>query len=95
MNWYIRLDNTRIRSWKNLADAFINQYKYTMDIAFDRTSLSDLEKKDKESIWEYAQKWRDLTAQVHPPLLNKEIVTLFANMLRMPYYKHVMGSLAQ
>jgi hypothetical protein len=95
LNWYMILDNTRIRSWGNLVDAFIKQYKYNMDIAPDRTSLSNLEKKDKENIREYAQRWRDLAAQVHPPLLDKEMVTLFTNTLRAPYYEHVMGSSAQ
>ena len=66
-----------------------------MDITPDRTSLSNLEKKDKESIREYAQRWRDLAAQVHPPFLDKEMVTLFANTLRAPYYEHVMGCSAQ
>ena len=32
---------------------------------------------------------------MHPPLLDKEMVTLFANMLKASYYKNVMGSLAQ
>jgi hypothetical protein len=76
-------------------DAFVKQYKYNMDIASDRTSLSNLEKRDKEIIREYAQRWRDLAAQVHPPILDKEMVTLFANMLKDPYYEHVMGSSAQ
>ena len=95
LSWYMRLDNTRIHTWKDLVDAFIKQYKYNMDIAPDRTSLSNLEKRDKESIREYAQRWRDLAAQVHPPLLEKEMVTLFANMLKASYNKHVMGSSAQ
>jgi hypothetical protein len=89
----MRLDNTRIHTWKDLVDAFIKQYKYNMDIAPDRTSLSNLEKGDKESIREYAQRWRDL--QVHPPLLEKEMVALFANTLKASYYEHVMGSSAQ
>jgi len=36
-----------------------------------------------------------LAAQVHPPLREKEMVALFANMLKAPYYEHVMGSSAQ
>ncbi|XP_011046380.1 PREDICTED: uncharacterized protein LOC105141014 [Populus euphratica] len=95
LNWYMKLDNTRIRKWKDLVNAFIKQYKYNMDISPDRTSLSNLEKGDKESIREYAQRWRDLAAQVHPPLLDKEMVTLFANTLKAPYYEHVMGSSAK
>jgi hypothetical protein len=57
--------------------------------------LSNIEKKDKESIREYAQRWRESAAQVHPPLLDKEMVSLFAITLKAPYYKHVMGSSAQ
>ena len=78
-----------------MVDAFVKQYKYNMDIAPDRTSLSNIEKKDKKSIREYAQRWRESAAQVHPPLLDKEMVSLFANTLKAPYYKHVMGSSAQ
>ena len=57
--------------------------------------MSNLEKMNKESIREYAQRWRDLAAQVHPPFLDKEMVTLFANTLKAPYYEHVMGSSIQ
>jgi len=37
-------------------DAFVKQYKYNMGIALNRTNLSNLEKRDKESIREYAQR---------------------------------------
>jgi hypothetical protein len=47
LSWYMRLDNTRIHTWKDLVDAFIKEYKCNMDIAPDRTSLSNLEKGDK------------------------------------------------
>jgi hypothetical protein len=82
LNWYMRLDNTKIQKWKDLVDAFVKQYKYNMDIAPDRTSLSNLEKRDKENIREYAQRWRDLAAQIHPPLLDKEMVTLLSTHSR-------------
>ena len=95
LSWYMRLDNIIIRNWKDLVDAFVKQYKYNKDIAPDRTSLSNLEKKEKESIREYAQRWRDTAAQVHPPLLDREMVTLSANTLIAPYYEHVMGSSTQ
>jgi len=95
LSWYMRLDNTKIRRWKDLVEAFVKQYKYNMDIAPDRTSLSNLGKKDKESIREYAQRWQESAAQVHPPLLDKEMVILFADTLKAPYYEHVMGTSAQ
>jgi hypothetical protein len=49
----MRLDNTKIRRWKDFV-AFVKQYKYKMDIAPDKSSLSNLGKKDKESIREYS-----------------------------------------
>ena len=52
----MRLDNTRVHNWKDLVDAFVKQYKYNMDITPDKTSLSNLEKGEKESIREYAQR---------------------------------------
>jgi hypothetical protein len=55
LSWYMRLDNTKIRRWKDLVDEFVKQYKYNMGIAPDRTNLSNLEKEDKESIREYAR----------------------------------------
>ena len=76
-------------------DAFFKQYNYNMDIAPDRTSLSNLEKKNKESIRKYTQRWRESAAQVYPPLLDKEMVSLLANTLKASYYEHVMGSSAQ
>jgi hypothetical protein len=27
LSWYIRLDNMKIQTWKDLVDAFIKQYK--------------------------------------------------------------------
>jgi len=66
-----------------------------MNIPPDRTSLFNLEKNDKESIKEYALRWRDLAAQVHFLFLDKEMVTLFSNTFKASYYKHLMGSSAQ
>jgi len=65
-----------------------------MDIVRDRSSMAILEKGDKKIIWEYTQWWRDLATQVHPPLLDKEIVILFANTLKASYYEYVIGSSA-
>jgi len=39
---------------KRSGRCFHKQYKYNMDIAPDKTSLSNLEKRDKESMREYA-----------------------------------------
>nr|XP_034900655.1 LOW QUALITY PROTEIN: uncharacterized protein LOC118038417 [Populus alba] len=95
LSWYMRLDNVRIRKWTDLADAFLKQYKFNLEIAPDRTSLISMEKGSQESVRAYAQRWRDQAINVQPPLIETEMVTLFANTFRAPYYEHLMGSSAQ
>jgi hypothetical protein len=33
LNWYMRLDNAKIKSWKDLVEAFLKQYKFNLEIA--------------------------------------------------------------
>ncbi|KAK7316323.1 hypothetical protein VNO77_35276 [Canavalia gladiata] len=72
-SWYMHLERSHIRCWKDLADAFLKQYKYNIDMAPDRWELQSMSKKDQESFKEYAQRWRELAAQVEPPLSDKEM----------------------
>jgi len=55
LSWYTHLEASRIRSWMDLVDAFLKQYKYNMDIAPDRLQLQNMAKRDTESFKEYAQ----------------------------------------
>jgi hypothetical protein len=74
-----------------LVDAFIRQYKFNMDVALDRSSLQAMEKGNKESIREYAQRWRKLAAQVNPLLLEKEIIGLFLSTSKALYFEYLVG----
>ena len=42
---------------------------------------------------EYVHKWRDLAAQVQPPMTDKELNKIFLNTLNAPYYDRMMGNL--
>ena len=95
LSWYMRLDSVRIRSWRDLVEAFLKQYKFNLEIAPDRTSLMLMEKRSQESIRAYAQRWRDEATHVQPLLIETEMVNLFANTFKAPYYEHLMGSSAQ
>lgn len=71
--WYLNLDQSRIRCFQDLSDAFIKHYKYNMDIAPDRRQLQSMFQRDKESFKEYAQRCRELASQVEPHLAEKEL----------------------
>ena len=78
-----------------MVEAFLKQYKFNLEIALDRTSLMSMEKRSQESVRVYAQRWRDEATHVQPPLIETEMVTLFANTFKAPYYEHLMGNSSQ
>jgi hypothetical protein len=95
LTWYIRLDNTKVKKWKDLVDAFMRQYKFNIDVGPNRLSLQAMEKNNKESIREYARRWSEITVQVNPPMLEKEMISLFSNTFKAPYFEYLVRSSAQ
>jgi hypothetical protein len=61
-----------------------------MNIAHESYNLSNLEKRGQKKHKGICLEMRYLAAQVHPPLLDNEMVTLFANTLKVLYYEHVV-----
>ena len=49
-----------------------------------------MEKKATKIFWEYAHKWRDLAAQVQPPMTDKKLNKMFLNSLKAPYYDRMI-----
>jgi len=62
-----------------------------MDVGPDRSSLQAMEKDNKESIREYTQRWCETAAQVYPFLLEKEMISLFVNTFKAPYFEYLVG----
>ena len=89
---YNLLSRGQIKSWTNLAKAFLVQYKHMTDTTPDRFSLQNMEKKATETFREYAHKWRDLAAQVQPSMTDKELNKMFLNTLKAPYYDRMIGN---
>jgi hypothetical protein len=95
LSWYMRLDDIKIKTWKDLVDAFLKQYKFNLEIALDRTILIAIEKENQESVRAYAQRWREKATYAQPLLMDTEMVMLFANTFQSPYYEHLIGSSTQ
>src|SRR4051812_42271564 len=91
LEWYTRLERTHVRTWDELAEAFLKHYKYNSDMAPTRLQLQSLTQKVDESFKEYAQRWRELASRVQPPLLERELVDMFMNTLKDPYLKMMIG----
>ncbi|KAK2369043.1 hypothetical protein QL285_082199 [Trifolium repens] len=94
LNWYMQLEASSVRSWRDLANAFIKQYQYNLDLVPNRTQLQNMTQKEGESFKVYAQRWRELAAQVRPPLLEMELVDMFTNTLQGAYFERMIGSVS-
>ncbi|XP_050897154.1 uncharacterized protein LOC127103973 [Lathyrus oleraceus] len=92
LEWYMQLERMRIRTWRELAEAFLKQYQYDSDMAPNQTQLQNLVQKSDESFKEYAQRWRDLAARVQPLFLERELVYMFMDTLQGPYLDKIIGS---
>ena len=92
VTWYTNLEPSRVHSWKDLMVAFIRQYQYNSNMAPNRMLLQSMCKKEHECFKEYAQRWRNLAAQVAPPM-TEEIITMIVDTLSVFYYEKMVGSM--
>ncbi|WJX45728.1 hypothetical protein P8452_32589 [Trifolium repens] len=93
--WYMDLDRANISSFNDLASAFIKQYNYNSYLAPDRDELRALAQKERESFKEYAQRWRELAAQIRPPLEEKELCRIFLHTLSPFFYEKMCGMVSR
>uniref|UniRef100_A0A2N9GBH6 RNase H type-1 domain-containing protein n=1 Tax=Fagus sylvatica TaxID=28930 RepID=A0A2N9GBH6_FAGSY len=81
----------KISHWKELADTFLAQYGFNSQIAPDRFDLQRMEKKSNETFREYAQRWREKAARARPPLDEREMIKIFVDTLKNPYFDRMIG----
>ncbi|RDX97578.1 hypothetical protein CR513_19631, partial [Mucuna pruriens] len=55
LGWYVSVERGRIKTWRDLVEAFLKQYKYNEDMVLDHSRLQGLAKKEQEGFKEYAQ----------------------------------------
>ena len=75
-----------------MANSFLEYYRFNTEIAPDRTVFIRTEKKSGESFQEYAQWWRELAAQVQPPMMEDEMIKWFIDNLKPLYYEKMINA---
>jgi len=56
LNWYIIKNVNLLDTWNEVADAFLKQYKFNMDIAPSREDQERMEKKKNKLFKEYTER---------------------------------------
>ena len=83
--WYARLEKTS--SWREMANSFVEYYRFNTEIAPNQIILQRTEKKSGKSFREYAKRWCELATQVQPPMMENEMTKWFIDNLKPPYYE--------
>ena len=60
-----------------MIDSFLAHYQHNADLAPDKSSLRDLTLNKNEKFCMFAQRWRNLAAQITPPMNKSELVDEF------------------
>ncbi|XP_070057361.1 uncharacterized protein [Nicotiana tomentosiformis] len=89
--WFIDQNISHWHVWDDMAQTFVKQFQYNIDIAPDCNSLSNMKKKPTESFREYVIKWMEQVARVKPPMNNHELITIFLEAQEPDYFQNMMS----
>jgi len=92
LKWHMNLKRAKIQTFNDLREAFVKQYKFNVDTVPNRSDLQAMTQKDNETFREYAQRWRNIAAQVSPHVEEKEMTKVFLKTLSQFYYEKMVGS---
>ncbi|XP_050889547.1 uncharacterized protein LOC127094816 [Lathyrus oleraceus] len=92
LDWYMGLERTKIRSWREISEVFLKQYKYNLDMAPTRLQLQNQAHKSSDTFKEYAQRWCEMASRVRPALSDNELIDIFMCTLQGLYFEKMIGS---
>ncbi|KAF8411927.1 hypothetical protein HHK36_004485 [Tetracentron sinense] len=91
LDWYSTIDHTKLKVWRDLAEVFLDHFRFnTTDVA-NRMDVQRMYKKSTETFKQYAHRWRGVAARVKPPMTETEMVSTFISTLKQPYYGYLLG----
>ncbi|KAH7848754.1 hypothetical protein Vadar_007298 [Vaccinium darrowii] len=93
--WFARLDVRRFRTWTELSQEFIMQYRHNAEIVMDRLFLMRMSQEHGESFRAYALRWKNVASQVEPALLDHEYVHYFVQTLKDSYFERLCTSIGR
>ncbi|KAF3679796.1 putative nitrate transporter 1.4-like [Capsicum annuum] len=93
--WFVDQDIDRWNSWDDLANEFVQQFQYNVELIPDEKSLTSTKKKNTESFREYAIRWREQAARVKSPMKESKIVEVFIQAQDEIYYQHLLPALGK
>ncbi|KAM3394395.1 hypothetical protein P3S68_003397 [Capsicum galapagoense] len=66
--WFVDENINKWISWDDLANEFLQQFQYNVELIPDEKSRTNMKKKNTKSFREYAIRWHEQAASVKPPM---------------------------
>ncbi|KAK4733624.1 hypothetical protein R3W88_007885 [Solanum pinnatisectum] len=79
-----------LHTWYYLAQFFMQQFQYNIDIVPNRSTLANTRKKTTENFREYAVRWREQAARVKPPMKELEMIDIFLQAQELDYFHYLL-----
>ncbi|XP_055800977.1 uncharacterized protein LOC129870276 [Solanum dulcamara] len=95
LTWYTCQDPRKWYNWQEMAEDFMNCFRFNTEITADRFSLANIQKKPLEDFQEYARCWRTEAARVQPPLDESELSKYFIRAQEGIYFDKMMLMMGQ
>lgn len=80
LKWFTSLDRSKLASFEQLSQMFINQYSYNLDAKPKRSDLEALNQKGDESFSAYVGRWRAVAAQMRNKLDEEEQINIVTQL---------------
>ncbi|XP_070011360.1 uncharacterized protein [Nicotiana sylvestris] len=93
--WFIEQDISHWHVWDDMAQAFIKQFHYNIDIAPYCNSMSNMNKKPTESFREYVIRWREQASRVKPPTDDHELIIVFLQAQDPDYFQNLISAMGR
>ncbi|XP_077242635.1 uncharacterized protein LOC143883167 [Tasmannia lanceolata] len=87
--WFLGFDKTRYRTWKDIAEQFVKQFKYDDGAEMTKKDLEKTKQDSRESFLAFVKRWRGLAAQMIDRPTEKEQVQMILKDLSPQLYYHM------
>ncbi|XP_056176162.1 uncharacterized protein LOC130140552 [Syzygium oleosum] len=85
LKWYLMKKINGLKTWKEVSEAFLKQYRFITDIIPTRDDLERAQMKKNESFKDCAIRWRNIAAQIIPEPIDSELKRMFIKTLPFEY----------
>ncbi|XP_058202130.1 uncharacterized protein LOC131316715 [Rhododendron vialii] len=89
LDWFLTLDFTKYKGWQEIANAFINQYAYNVQIEVTTRDLEMLKQKPNESFANFLTRWRKKAAQMKTLRSEEDQIRMVVRNLLPQFLRHM------